>query len=71
MVYALDRRRVLETDYREAPHGAHQEVPETETLEQIERSISMLIERVAADGGIQEIISTEDFLNPIPSAAET
>jgi hypothetical protein len=37
-------------DYREAPHGAHQEVPETETLEQIERSITTtLIERVAAD----------------------
>jgi DDE superfamily endonuclease len=57
-------------DYREAPHGARQEVPETETLEQIERSISTLIERVAADRGIQEIISTEDFLSPIGERVE-
>ena len=57
-------------DYREAPHGAHEEVPETETLEQVERSISMLIERVAADRGIQEAISTEDFLSPIGERVE-
>jgi hypothetical protein len=37
-------------DYREAPHGAiGKSLRQTETLEQIGRSISTLIERVAAD----------------------